>query len=84
MQSHASPDSDIGSGARFAGRVGADAEARYGREVPDYGMKGVSEMKMRQHGKPVPDPDEIPEGIDLDDSERFLDDMIEDGRMMSE
>jgi len=47
-------------------------------------MKGVSEMKMRQHGKPVPDPDEIPGGIDLDDSERFLDDMIEDGRMMSE
>ena len=47
-------------------------------------MKGVSEMKMRQHGKPAPDPDEIPEGIDLDDSERFLDDMIEDGRMMRE
>ena len=47
-------------------------------------MKGVSEMKHRMHGKPVPDPDEIPEGIDFDDSERFLDDMIEDGRMMSE
>ena len=47
-------------------------------------MKGVIGMKMRRHGKPVPDPDEIPEGIDLDDSERFLDDMIEDGRMMSE
>ena len=34
-------------------------------------MKGVSEMKHRMHGRPVPDPDEIPEGIDLDDSERF-------------
>jgi len=62
----------------------SEMKHRNGREVPDYGMKGVSEMKHRMHGKPAPDPDEIPEGIDLNDSERFLDDMIEDGRMMSE